>query len=75
MNLEDLLNEIYSREINIEITTFWDAGYSLRIGDCINGFKKKETYLCGDMNELKVELIKLIKENDEYNKKNLQQNS
>jgi hypothetical protein len=39
MTLDEILQMLYSNEINIWITTFWDGGYDVRIGDTINGFK------------------------------------
>ena len=35
---DDLLCLIYDSEINIEISSLWDGGWSYRIGDFINGF-------------------------------------
>lgn len=35
------LQKIYDSEINISITTFWDAGYELQLGDIANGFCAK----------------------------------
>lgn len=32
------LQKIYDSEINISITTFWDAGYKLKLGDEANGY-------------------------------------
>jgi len=33
-----MLEEIYDREVNISITTFWDGGYTAKLGDEMNGF-------------------------------------
>lgn len=32
------LQKLYDAEINFSITTFWDAGFTVKIGDEINGF-------------------------------------
>lgn len=36
-HLEEL-HKLYDREINFEISCFWDAGFRIRLGDRINGF-------------------------------------
>lgn len=36
--LEELLDYLYSEEINIEITSFWDDGYTARLGSSMGGF-------------------------------------
>lgn len=54
--LEELLEGIRNHELNLEITTFWDGGYSLRMGDAVNGFRKDDTYFCGSMEDLKIAL-------------------
>lgn len=38
MTLDEVLRRIYRCECNISITTFWDGGYELKLGDHINGF-------------------------------------
>jgi len=38
MNCLKMLQEIYDREVNISITTFWDSGYTVMLGDNMNGF-------------------------------------
>lgn len=37
--LKAILQKYYDSEQNIEITCFWDAGWSLGIGDPANGYK------------------------------------
>ena len=32
------LQKLYDAEINFSISTFWDAGFTAKIGDEINGF-------------------------------------
>lgn len=32
------IRNIYESEINFSICTFWDGGYTVRLGDCTNGF-------------------------------------
>lgn len=33
-----VMQEIYDNEVNISITTFWDGGYEVKLGDPMNGF-------------------------------------
>ena len=37
------LNDLYDREINFSMSTFWDGGYDVKIGDAMNGFKAEAT--------------------------------
>jgi len=39
----NILQQIYDSEINFEITTFWDGGFTARLGDNMNGFKAENT--------------------------------
>ena len=39
----DLFQDLYDSEINFQITTFWDAGFNLRLGDEVNGFVAETT--------------------------------
>ncbi len=34
-----VLQDLYHSEINFEISTFWDAGFEVKLGDPRNGFK------------------------------------
>lgn len=38
MRLEEILTKIYDTEQNIKISTFWDGGWNLAIGDYANGW-------------------------------------
>lgn len=38
-NLETVLQELYDSEINVSITSFWDGGFTIKLGDEANGFK------------------------------------
>jgi hypothetical protein len=33
------LQRLYDSEINFSITTFWDDGFTVKLGDELNGFK------------------------------------
>ena len=37
------LQKIYDSEINFFISTFWDGGFSVKLGDEMNGFKAETT--------------------------------
>lgn len=34
-----ILQELYDSEINFRISTFWDGGFEVALGDTMNGFK------------------------------------
>jgi hypothetical protein len=40
MSLEDVMAKYYAEERNIEISSFWDSGWQVRIGDRVSGFTK-----------------------------------
>ena len=33
-----VMQDLYHSEINVSISTFWDAGYDVKLGDAMNGF-------------------------------------
>ena len=33
-----ILQDLYDSEINFSITTFWDSGFQVKLGDELNGF-------------------------------------
>ena len=39
-----VLQDIYDSEINVEISTFWDDGYTVKLGDHINGYKAEGSF-------------------------------
>ena len=41
MNITNIFNDIYSSELNFQISTFWDSGYFINLGDEQNGFVRK----------------------------------
>jgi len=38
------LQEIYNNEINFEISCFWDGGFTVKLGDNMNGFIWEDTF-------------------------------
>lgn len=59
--MEQELKKIYDSEINIRITSMWDGGYSVSIGDTLNGFIPEEEVYGLKLEEIVSELQKLIK--------------
>jgi len=56
------LTKIYESEINFSICTFWDGGYTVRLGDDINGFIDKS--MCNDtFRDAVEELITMVLKN------------
>ena len=52
MHLEDVLAELYRREINVAIDSLWDAGFRVRLGDDQNGFDAERTFDRDAMGEI-----------------------
>lgn len=38
--MKNPMQEYYDQELNFEITTFWDEGFTIRFGDPVNGYSK-----------------------------------
>jgi len=36
---KNIFQEVYDNEINFEISCFWDGGFTVQLGDRMNGFK------------------------------------
>jgi hypothetical protein len=43
MDQGDVLQSLYDREINYSISTFFDEGFTVALGDEMNGFKAQAT--------------------------------
>lgn len=41
--IPNLPQQLYDREINFSISTFWDGGFTVKIGDELNGFRAETT--------------------------------
>lgn len=52
---------LYRQEINVTISSFWDEGYTVKLGDPVNGFKGAWT-MCYTPNDIVDALEKLAKE-------------
>lgn len=60
MDLISVLEDMYMSELNFTLSTFWDSGYTVELGDELNGFKEKSEMLCS-FKEVACELIRMIK--------------
>ena len=38
-----VLQDLYHSEINFSVSTFWDGGFDVKLGDGVNGFKAETT--------------------------------
>jgi hypothetical protein len=38
MELGAIIDALYESELNCEVSTFWDGGFTLKLGDEMNGF-------------------------------------
>lgn len=38
-----VFQDLYSSEINFKVSTFWDGGFEVSLGDQMNGFKVETT--------------------------------
>ena len=38
MELGAIIDALYESELNCEISTFWDDGFTVKLGDVMNGF-------------------------------------
>jgi len=39
-NLGKVIDALYDSEINCSVSTFWDGGFTMKLGDEMNGFKR-----------------------------------
>ena len=39
-----VLQDLYGSEINFEVSTFWDGGFEVKLGDKMNGFKAETNF-------------------------------
>ena len=44
LNSGQVLQAIYDEELNFEIVTFWDGGFTFKLGDCLNGYKETRDF-------------------------------
>lgn len=39
-----VIQDLYNSEINFAVSTMWDGGFEVQIGDQVSGFKAKATF-------------------------------
>lgn len=39
-----VLQDLYDSEINFTVSTFWDGGFDVKLGDAMNGFVAEERF-------------------------------
>jgi len=42
--MNDTLQKLYDSEINFSISTFWDGGFDVKLGDQMNGYKAESNF-------------------------------
>ena len=42
--LTDVMRALYASEINCSVSSFWDGGWLVQLGDYMNGFKAEHTF-------------------------------
>lgn len=47
-DLEETMQKLYDSEINCTISTFWDVGFTVKLGDEMNGYKAEHTTNCAN---------------------------
>ena len=60
MSIKDLMRYIYDFEQNIEITSFFDGGWKVNMGDSLNGYKRP--HHCNTMDDVHVALAMIYLE-------------
>ena len=44
INLISVMKSLYASEINVEIFSFWDGGWEVKLGDNMNGYKAEKNF-------------------------------
>lgn len=44
LNLEDVIAALYACEINCSVSSFWDGGFDVALGDSMNGVTDQENF-------------------------------
>ena len=60
MILQRVLHDLYDSEINISISSDWDCGHCVQLGDMRNGFKVSSSFI--DSPDVAKELIRMTVE-------------
>jgi len=60
MSLQRVLRDLYDSEINVSISSDWDCGHCVQLGDMRNGFKVSSSFI--DSPDVAKELIRMTVE-------------
>jgi len=60
MSLQRVLRDLYDSEINVSISSDWDCGHRVQLGDMRNGFKVSASFI--DSPDVASELIRMTME-------------
>lgn len=52
MDLKTVLLTLYENEINCGMASFWDGGWTVWIGDDLNGRRVEENFLAEDFDQI-----------------------
>jgi hypothetical protein len=55
--LEHALRTLYAAEQNVSLSSFWDNGWQVRIGDEMNGFTAERTFRPEELDQIGAWLI------------------
>jgi hypothetical protein len=51
--IHDALKQLYSQhELNVSISSFWDCGWRVRVGDELNGFHAERTFSMEEFDQI-----------------------
>ena len=51
-DLVNALQRLYAAETNVQISSFWDGGWSVKLGDELNGFSTERSFSNAELGEL-----------------------
>ena len=58
LNLQFVLKDLYDSEINFELSTFWDGGYTLKIFGVSGSFQRTTEGLT--LKEVPIEIVRMV---------------
>ena len=50
-DLVEIMQALYRSEINCGVQSFWDGGFTVRLGDDLNGTTASENFEAGELGE------------------------
>jgi hypothetical protein len=60
MSIDEAMKNLYSKEINCSVRSFWDGQWEVKIGDELNGWRAEAQ--CVELEDVAQTLIELAKE-------------